>query len=147
MSEQVASPPASSRGPAPPLPEKPPSVAERTRLLRSSFRKEDGEKPKVPEKPRPNQQQQQQPPQAEYQQQNRRSNGSLSNGERSPSPPSGVAGGLSQKPPVPEKSCGVGSVGQAPLATFGDHHKESNGRPPTSGTAPTVCIIMSPSLV
>ena len=39
------------RGPAPPLPEKPPSVAERTRLLRSSFRKEDGEKPKVPDKP------------------------------------------------------------------------------------------------
>ncbi|KAL5022628.1 hypothetical protein ScPMuIL_001783 [Solemya velum] len=37
----------STRGPAPPLPEKPPSVAERTRLLRSSFRKEDSEKPKV----------------------------------------------------------------------------------------------------
>lgn len=36
-----------TRGPAPPLPEKPPSVAERTRLLRSSFRKEDSEKPKV----------------------------------------------------------------------------------------------------
>ena len=36
-----------SRGPAPPLPEKPPSVAERTRLLKSSFRKEDSEKPKV----------------------------------------------------------------------------------------------------
>lgn len=35
------------RGPAPPLPEKPPSVAERTRLLKSSFRREDGEKPKV----------------------------------------------------------------------------------------------------
>lgn len=37
-----------SRGPAPPLPEKPPSVAERTRLLKSSFRKEEVEKPKVP---------------------------------------------------------------------------------------------------
>ena len=36
-----------SRGPAPPLPEKPPSVAERTRLLKSSFRKEDSEKPKI----------------------------------------------------------------------------------------------------
>ncbi|XP_033754917.1 septin-7-like isoform X1 [Pecten maximus] len=36
-----------TRGPAPPLPEKPPSVAERTRLLRSSFRKEEAEKPKV----------------------------------------------------------------------------------------------------
>ena len=39
--------PTSSRGPAPPLPEKPPSVAERTRLLRSSFRKEEVEKPKL----------------------------------------------------------------------------------------------------
>lgn len=37
-----------SRGPAPPLPEKPPSVAERTRLLKSSFRKEEVDKPKVP---------------------------------------------------------------------------------------------------
>lgn len=36
-----------SRGPAPPLPEKPPSIAERTRLLRSSFRKEEVEKPRV----------------------------------------------------------------------------------------------------
>ena len=36
-----------SRGPAPPLPEKPPSVAERTRLLKSSFRKEESEKPKI----------------------------------------------------------------------------------------------------
>lgn len=35
------------RGPAPPLPEKPPSVAERTRLLKSSFRKDDVDKPKV----------------------------------------------------------------------------------------------------
>lgn len=35
------------RGPAPPLPEKPPSVAERTRLLKSSFRRDDVEKPKV----------------------------------------------------------------------------------------------------
>ncbi|KAJ8302462.1 hypothetical protein KUTeg_018858 [Tegillarca granosa] len=35
------------RGPAPPLPEKPPSVAERTRLLRSSFRKDELDKPKV----------------------------------------------------------------------------------------------------
>lgn len=41
-------PSAGSRGPAPPLPEKPPSVAERTRLLKSSFRKEEVEKPKVP---------------------------------------------------------------------------------------------------
>lgn len=39
--------PVGSRGPAPPLPEKPPSVAERTRLLRSSFRKEETEKPRV----------------------------------------------------------------------------------------------------
>lgn len=38
------------RGPAPPLPEKPPSVAERTRLLKSSFRKDDVEKPKILEK-------------------------------------------------------------------------------------------------
>ncbi|KAK7505305.1 hypothetical protein BaRGS_00003467 [Batillaria attramentaria] len=38
-----------SRGPAPPLPDKPPSVAERTRLLRSSFRKEEMEKPRVPD--------------------------------------------------------------------------------------------------
>lgn len=37
----------SGRGPAPPLPEKPPSVAERTRLLRSSFRKDELDKPKV----------------------------------------------------------------------------------------------------
>lgn len=36
-----------SRGPAPPLPEKPPSVAERTRLLKSSFRKEESERPKI----------------------------------------------------------------------------------------------------
>lgn len=43
-----ATPPGGSRGPAPPLPEKPPSVAERTRLLKSSFRKEEVEKPKVP---------------------------------------------------------------------------------------------------
>lgn len=35
------------RGPAPPLPEKPPSVAERTRLLKSSFRKDEVDKPKV----------------------------------------------------------------------------------------------------
>lgn len=39
--------PVSSRGPAPPLPEKPPSVAERTRLLRSSFRKDEVEKPRM----------------------------------------------------------------------------------------------------
>lgn len=40
--------PVSSRGPAPPLPEKPPSVAERTRLLKSSFRsKDDVEKPRM----------------------------------------------------------------------------------------------------
>jgi hypothetical protein len=38
------------RGPAPPLPEKPPSVAERTRLLKSSFRRDEVEKPKVLEK-------------------------------------------------------------------------------------------------
>ncbi|KAK3086030.1 hypothetical protein FSP39_012387 [Pinctada imbricata] len=36
----------SGRGPAPPLPEKPPSVAERTRLLKSSFRKEEFDKPR-----------------------------------------------------------------------------------------------------
>lgn len=71
--DQVTGP---SRGPAPPLPEKPPSVAERTRLLRSSFRKDDVEKPKVPEKP-----------------DNRTFNGQKQeggsvNGERSPSPPS-----------------------------------------------------------
>ncbi|XP_059138955.1 septin-7-like isoform X2 [Physella acuta] len=71
--DQVTGPP---RGPAPPLPEKPPSVAERTRLLRSSFRKDDLEKPKVPEKP-----------------DNRTLNGQKQeggsvNGERSPSPPS-----------------------------------------------------------
>ncbi|GFR64141.1 hypothetical protein ElyMa_003625000 [Elysia marginata] len=140
MSEQVAPPVPSARGPAPPLPEKPPSVAERTRLLKSSFRNEDGEKPKVPEKPRPAQQhqhQQQQPPpsvqhQAEYQQQNRRSNGSLSNGERSPSPPSSVASGLPQKPAVPEKSMGQ--------ASFGDSNKEANGRSAPAGNAPSVCI-------
>lgn len=39
--------PVGSRGPAPPLPEKPPSVAERTRLLKSSFRKDDVEKPRM----------------------------------------------------------------------------------------------------
>ena len=39
-----------SRGPAPPLPEKPPSVAERTRLLKSSFRRDEVEKPKILEK-------------------------------------------------------------------------------------------------
>ncbi|GFN77200.1 hypothetical protein PoB_000370600 [Plakobranchus ocellatus] len=133
MSDQPAPVPPSSRGPAPPLPEKPPSVAERTRLLRSSFRKEDGEKPKVPEKPRPNQPQPQ-PTALEYQQ-NRRSNGSLSNGERSPSPPPVTAGPTTvQKPPVPEKN-----VGQAPLATFGDSNREVNGRPPASTAAP-VCI-------
>ncbi|XP_070178246.1 protein peanut-like [Littorina saxatilis] len=37
------------RGPAPPLPDKPPSVAERTRLLRSSFRKDEVEKPRPPD--------------------------------------------------------------------------------------------------
>ena len=39
--------PVGTRGPAPPLPEKPPSVAERTRLLRSSFRKDEVEKPRM----------------------------------------------------------------------------------------------------
>lgn len=39
-----------NRGPAPPPPEKPPSVAERTRLLKSSFRKDDIDKPKIAEK-------------------------------------------------------------------------------------------------
>lgn len=39
-----------NRGPAPPPPEKPPSVAERTRLLKSSFRKDDIDKPKVADK-------------------------------------------------------------------------------------------------
>ena len=39
-----------NRGPAPPPPEKPPSVAERTRLLKSSFRKDDIDKPKIADK-------------------------------------------------------------------------------------------------
>ncbi|XP_052815886.1 septin-7-like isoform X2 [Mya arenaria] len=38
--------PMGTRGPAPPLPEKPPSVAERTRLLKSSFRHNDVDKPR-----------------------------------------------------------------------------------------------------
>lgn len=97
MSEQIQNAPPihGSRGPAPPLPEKPPSVAERTRLLRSSFRKEDGEKPKIPDKPLPP------PKSSEYSNMNmnRPTNGSSSSGlgggggggggggERSPSPP------------------------------------------------------------
>ncbi|GAB1599150.1 septin-7-like isoform X3 [Argonauta hians] len=41
-----------NRGSAPPPPEKPPSVAERTRLLKSSFRREDVDRPKVVDKSR-----------------------------------------------------------------------------------------------
>ncbi|XP_052248337.1 uncharacterized protein LOC127856269 [Dreissena polymorpha] len=43
----VSQPPG-SRGPAPPLPEKPPSVAERTRLLKSSFRRNEDDRPEKP---------------------------------------------------------------------------------------------------
>lgn len=50
MSSSANSTQGSGRGPAPPLPEKPPSVAERTRLLKSSFRKDEVEKPKIIEK-------------------------------------------------------------------------------------------------
>ncbi|XP_014776064.1 septin-7 isoform X2 [Octopus bimaculoides] len=41
-----------NRGSAPPPPEKPPSVAERTRLLKSSFRRDDVDRPKVVDKSR-----------------------------------------------------------------------------------------------
>lgn len=47
MSSTNVAPPAGGRGPAPPLPEKPPSVAERTRLLKSSFRREEQDRPKI----------------------------------------------------------------------------------------------------
>lgn len=50
MSSSANNTQGSGRGPAPPLPEKPPSVAERTRLLKSSFRKDEVEKPKIIEK-------------------------------------------------------------------------------------------------
>ncbi|XP_076448910.1 septin-7-like isoform X3 [Babylonia areolata] len=47
MSEPVTG--SSGRGgPGPGVPDKPPSVAERTRLLHSSFRREEGDKPRLP---------------------------------------------------------------------------------------------------
>ncbi|CAL1529119.1 unnamed protein product [Lymnaea stagnalis] len=120
-----------TRGPAPPLPEKPPSVAERTRLLRSSFRKEDVEKPKVPEKPDnrtvmanlSNQK-------PEY----KGSSGSV-NGERSPSPShigSTIGSNPAQKPPVPDKSPSQ----SAPLPGIGDRNRDINGRQPTGAGQP-----------
>lgn len=56
----------------PPPPEKSASVAERARLLRTSFRKEDADKPRIPEKPVS--------PMSE------KTASVVSNGERSPSP-------------------------------------------------------------
>ncbi|XP_041375525.1 septin-7-like isoform X2 [Gigantopelta aegis] len=70
-----------SRGPAPPLPEKPPSVAERTRLLRSSFRKEEVEKPKVTDNRSATS-----GSTASVSPVSERSSGTFTNGERSPSP-------------------------------------------------------------
>ncbi|BFZ19572.1 hypothetical protein BsWGS_22615 [Bradybaena similaris] len=125
----VAQPPP-SRGPAPPLPEKPPSVAERTRLLRSSFRKDDIEKPKVPEKP-----DNRSINNVSSQKSDHKGSNNSVNGDRSPSPSqnssspavtspgSGTspAGSLPpQKPPVPEKI--------APNATVADVNKDVNGR-------------------
>jgi len=94
-----------SRGPAPPLPEKPPSVAERTRLLKSSFRKEEMEKPKVPTRVDNSRSS----PLSEL---TRSAGSSLSslnshtNGDREESPPSFVNGGGStpgSTPTVPSK--------------------------------------------
>ena len=96
MSEPTTTAGPGGRGPAPPLPDKPPSVAERTRLLRSSFRKEETEKPRMPPDNRslggggagvP-------PPLAEKP--SLGSQGTVNNGggaERSPSPASGAGSG------------------------------------------------------
>lgn len=138
----VAQPPP-SRGPAPPLPEKPPSVAERTRLLRSSFRKDDIEKPRVPEKP-----DNRSINSVSSQKSDHKGSNNSVNGERSPSPsqnsssptvtsPGSVtspAGSLpSQKPPVPEKI--------VPNATVADVNKDVNGRH-SPGVGAPVCITL-----
>ncbi|CAG5136576.1 unnamed protein product, partial [Candidula unifasciata] len=126
-----------SRGPAPPLPDKPPSVAERTRLLRSSFRKDDIEKPKVPEKP-----DNRNIINTASKSDHKGSNNSV-NGERSPSPsqssssPTVTSPGCvtsptgnlpPQKPPLPEKN-----VPHTPVA---DVNKEVNGRSSPGVSAP-----------
>lgn len=142
MSDHVPSSlPQASRGPAPPLPEKPPSVAERTRLLRSSFRKDETEKPKLPEKP-----DNKNMANIASQKSDKSSAGSVY-GERSPSPPQVIsshpasspmsitpspAGGLpAQRPPIPEKNVSILSLS--------DSNKEASERQsPAVGS--TVCI-------
>ncbi len=64
-----------ARGPAPPLPEKPPSVAERARQLRNSFRKDEAEKPRILDNKTGS-------PMSDK----NTASGYVSNGERSPSP-------------------------------------------------------------
>ena len=107
MSEPNATAGSGGRGPAPPLPDKPPSVAERTRLLKSSFRKEVEDKPRVVQDNRtvtnssPGG-----PPPPLAEKPNMGSQGVLSSGaERSPSPALGSSG-----PPGNKGGGGSGNV-------------------------------------
>lgn len=137
MSDHLPDPhPLPSRGPGPTFPEKPPSVAERTRLLHSSFCKEDTEKAKVFEKL----DKRVITANLSNQKSNiRGSNGSL-NDERSPSPspavassagrsadsPTSLTGGVSStKPPPQEKN--------VPGTAASDSNKDVNGRQAQDG--------------
>ena len=108
------------RGPAPPLPDKPPSVAERTRLLRSSFRKEEMEKPRLPP-----------------------DNRSLGAGGTGVPPP------LAEKPTLGSQGAVNNGAERSPSPGSGSNVSKANGQPSTTSTTTlsekTVSYIQTPA--
>ncbi|XP_046552452.1 septin-7-like isoform X1 [Haliotis rubra] len=108
MSDTMSSSPA--RGPAPPLPEKPPSVAERARLLRNSFRKEEIEKPRIQDNKTTS-------PLSD------KNSGSGTSGDRSPSPSHNSSSNISLSGGVPRYN----TQGEKPVGLLQqDSNKESS---------------------